>query len=98
MTIQFNTSTITTTPVQNVAGTDGATGFFFLGSWAANPAVGLQYVRPGWTVVDNPGLIVSAVDEASQTITVSGGTFVSGQAYVFTGLSGLIMSSGITIS
>ena len=76
----------TTTPsVQNVAGADGATGFFFLGSWAGNPQIGLQLIQPGWTCVQLPGAVVTGTNESLQTITITGGVFVSGASYTFTG-------------
>lgn len=76
----------TTTPsVQNVAGADGATGFFFLGSWAGNPQIGLQLIQPGWTCVQLPGAVVTGTNESLQTITITGGVFVSGAFYTFTG-------------
>ena len=75
----------TTSPsIQNVAGADDATGFFFLGSWAGNPSVGLQFVQPGWTCVQLPGAVVTGTNESLQTITITGGVFVSGAFYTFT--------------
>lgn len=77
----------TTNGVQNVAGADGATGLFFLNGWPSHPSAGLQYVRPGWTVVGQPTWIVTVVGNgiSDETITITGGVFVSGQAYAFTG-------------
>jgi hypothetical protein len=79
--------TFTTLNVQNVAGSNGAIGLFFLNGWPSHPAEGLQYVRPGWTVVGQPTWVVSAVGDgvSDETITITGGVFVSGQAYAFTG-------------
>ena len=80
-------SAFTTNSVQNVAGSDGPTGLFFLNGWPSHPTVGLQYVRPGWTVVGQPTWIVSAVGDGitNETITITGGSFVSGSVYAFTG-------------
>ena len=78
---------MTTTPsVQNVAGSDDAVGFFFVGNW--NTLTGtpnLNDVGPGWTVVQIPGATVVSTDAPSQTITITGGTFTSGAFYTFTG-------------
>lgn len=80
-------SAFTTTYVQNVAGSNDPTGLFFLNGWPSHPAAGLQYVRPGWTVVGQPTWVVSAVGNGTtnETITITGGSFVSGVAYAFTG-------------
>lgn len=75
----------TTTNVQNVAGTNSEVGFFFLGNWASYPETGFQYIQVGWTVVNNPTWIVTEVNAPNQTVTISGGVFVSGVAYSFTG-------------
>ena len=78
----------TTNPsVQNVAGSDGAVGFFFTGSWASLTGIpNLNDVRPGWLVDQIPGATVVSTDAPSQTITITGGVFVSGSFYTFTGI------------
>jgi hypothetical protein len=90
---------IITTNVQNVSGGNGASGFFFVNGWDAHPSAGLQYVVPGWTVVGQPGWVVSAVDKANETITITGGVFVSGAFYQFAGEKpGLTLEGGTTIT
>ena len=90
----------TTLPVQNV-GSTSATGFFFLNGWDTHPGPGLQYVQPGWTVVGEPTWVVTSVGDgiAEETITITGGTFLSGSSYQFVSpdLSGVTFNSGITI-
>ena len=78
----------TTTPsVQNVAGSNDAIGFFFTGSWSSLTGVpNLNDVRPGWLVDQIPGATVVSTDAPSQTITITGGVFVSGSFYTFTGI------------
>ena len=78
----------TTTPsVQNVAGGDGAVGFFFTGSWASLTGVpNLNNVAPGWLVTQLPGATVVSTDPGTQTITITGGTFISGSFYTFIGI------------
>jgi hypothetical protein len=78
---------MTTTPsVQNVAGGDDAIGFFFTGSWSSLTGVpNLNNVGPGWLVDQIPGATVVSTDAPSQTITITGGTFTSGNFYTFTG-------------
>ena len=78
---------MTTNPsVQNVAGGDGAVGFFFTGSWSSLTGVpNLNDVGPGWFVDQIPGATVVSTDAPSQTITITGGTFTSGLFYTFTG-------------
>jgi hypothetical protein len=78
----------TTTPsIQNVAGSDGAVGFFFTGSWASLTGTpNLNDVQPGWLVTQIPGAVVVSTDAPSQTITISGGVFVSGTFYTFVGV------------
>jgi hypothetical protein len=78
------TKSITTVPVQNT-GPISHTGLFFLGGWDYNPGPGLQFVQPGWTVDNQSGWVVSAVDPDSQTITITGGKFEAGQWYSFSG-------------
>ena len=90
---------ITTTSIQNVAGSNGTTGFFFLSGWDAHPSAGLQYVVPGWTVVGQTGWVVSAVDKANETITITGGVLVSGAFYQFAGEKpGLTLEGATTIT
>ena len=78
---------MTTNPsVQNVAGSDGDVGFFFVGSWSSLTGVpNLNNVGPGWFVDQIPGATVVSTDAPSQTITITGGTFTSGSFYTFTG-------------
>ena len=78
----------TTTPgVQNVAGSDGAVGFFFVGNWNTLTGVpNLNNVAAGWTVDQIPGATVVSTDPGAQTITITGGVFVSGSFYTFTGI------------
>ena len=78
----------TTTPsVQNVAGSDGAVGFFFVGNWNTLTGVpNLNNVAAGWTVDQIPGATVVSTDAPTQTITITGGVFVSGNFYTFTGV------------
>jgi len=78
---------MTTTPgVQNVAGSDGAVGFFFVGNWNTLTGVpNLNNVEPGWLVDQIPGATVVSTDAGLQTITITGGTFTSGAFYTFTG-------------
>jgi hypothetical protein len=78
----------TTNPsIQNVAGSDGAVGFFFTGSWSSLTGVpNLNNVAAGWTVDQIPGATVVSTDAPTQTITITGGVFVSGSFYTFTGI------------
>ena len=78
---------MTTNPsVQNVAGSAGAVGFFFVGSWSSLTGVpNLNNVGPGWFVDQIPGATVVSTDAPSQTITITGGIFTSGNFYTFTG-------------
>jgi hypothetical protein len=75
----FQTST-----VQNVSGTSDDILFTFRPGASSK----VQYVGPGWNVVGQPTFIVTAVsldpnDQYTGTITITGGTFVSGQSYAF---------------
>jgi hypothetical protein len=75
----FKTST-----VQNVSGTSDNILFTFRSGGASN----IQYVGVGWNVVGQPTFIVTAVnldpnDQYTGTITITGGTFVSGGFYAF---------------
>lgn len=73
--------------VQNVAGTNDATGFFFVGNWNQLTGVpNLNNVEPGWLVDQIPGATVVSTNPGSQTITITGGTFTSGLFYTFTGV------------
>ena len=79
----------TTTPsVQNVEAPPGSTtGFFFTGSWSSLTGTpNLNNVAPGWLVTQLPGATVVSTDPGNQTITITGGTFVSGDFYTFTGI------------
>ena len=77
----------TTPAIQNVAGTDGVIGFFFTGSWSALTGVpNLNDVQPGWYVTGHPTWEVVSTDAGNQTITITGGTFTSGDFYTFTGI------------
>jgi hypothetical protein len=73
---------------QNVAGSDGPEAFFFRPN---DPAY--ADIAPGWTVVGQPTWVVTSAtsdpgDQYSTTVTITGGTFVSGQSYAFTGVAG----------
>jgi hypothetical protein len=78
---------VSTIVVQNVAGGDGATGFFFQGgSWTTTPPNPTYYdIAPGWLVDQIPGATVVSTDPGTQTVTITGGTFTSGAFYSFTG-------------
>ena len=77
-------SLVTTSSVQNQAGSDNATGLFTGGFSGANV---LGKVIIGWTVVGQPTWTVTAVNPIAQTITITGGIFLSGSGYQFTGIS-----------
>jgi len=79
-----NRSPVTTSSVQNQAVLDNATGLFTGGFSGANV---LGKVIIGWTVVSQPTWTVTAVNYVAQTITISGGMFLAGSSYQFTGLS-----------
>jgi len=79
-----NSSLVTTSSVQNQAGLDNATGLFTGGFSGTNV---LGQVVIGWTVVGQPTWTVTAVNSVAQTITITGGMFLSGSSYQFTGLS-----------
>jgi len=77
----------TTPSVQNVSGSNGTVGFFFTGSWSnlrGNP--NLNDIQPGWLVTGMGGATVVSTDAGNQTITITGGTFTSGDFYTFTGI------------
>ena len=79
----------TPTSVQNVAGSDITTGFFYVGGagWSTiSGTPNLSNVAAGWLVVQLPGATVVSVDSGAQTITITGGTFISGSFYTFTGV------------
>ena len=78
---------VSTIQIQNVAGGDGATGFFFQGGggWPYAPKPSYNDIAAGWTVVGLPGATVVSTDPGAQTITITGGVFVSGSSYAFTG-------------
>ena len=79
------TPTLTTTQVaQNVSGTSSPTGFFFYG-WQGSPSFSL--IQPGWTVVGQPTWVVTTVGDGvtNYDVTITGGSFASGQSYAFTG-------------
>ena len=78
----------TTPPVQDVEAPPGsATGFFFTGSWSSLTGVpNLNNVAAGWLVAEIPGATVVSTDPVNQTITITGGTFTSGNFYTFTGV------------
>lgn len=79
-----NSSLVTTSSVQNQAGTDNATGLFTGGFTGANV---LGRVLVGWSIVGQPLWTVTAIDPIAQTITITGGIFLSGTSYQFTGFS-----------
>jgi hypothetical protein len=78
---------MSTIEIQNVAGGDGAVGFFFQGGggWPYSPKPSYNDIGPGWLVNQIPGATVVSTDPGAQTITITGGTFTSGAAYSFTG-------------
>jgi hypothetical protein len=82
--VTADVTNLTTSPVQNVAGSDGTTGFFFLNGWDAHPEAGFQNIQAGWTVVGQPTWVVTAVNKSYETVTISGGPLVSGTSYQFT--------------
>ena len=78
-----------TQTAQNIAGTNSNTGFFFYG-WADDPGsndLTFSSIQVGWTVVGQPTWVVTAVGDGSTNynVTISGGEFVSGATYRFTG-------------
>jgi hypothetical protein len=81
----IGTAVITTSPVQNVAGSISATGFFFLNGWLTHPGTNIENVQVGWTCVQLPGAIVSDVNISAETITITGDVFTPGVSYTFTG-------------
>ena len=77
----------TTPSVQNVAGSAGTVGFFFVGNWNSLTGIpNLNDVGPGWLVDQIPGATVVSTNPGAQTITITGGTFTSGAFYTFTGI------------
>ena len=79
----------TTQIAQNISGTSTPTGFFFYG-WAddpgqINPPFGV--IQVGWSCVQIPGSVVTAVGDGvtDYNITISGGSFASGESYSFIG-------------
>ena len=68
---------------QNVSGTSDNIGFFPYG-WDNPAPSGFGNVTIGWTVVGHPDWVVTAVDSVSHVITITGGTFTSGDFYQFT--------------
>jgi hypothetical protein len=81
----------TTTPsIQDVEAPPGsATGFFYVGGAGWSTLTGtpnLNNVAAGWTVDQIPGATVVSTDPGNQTITITGGTFTSGDFYTFTGV------------
>ena len=75
-----------TISVQNVAGSNGTTGLFFLGTWASDTHVpSFNDIQPNWTVVGLGGARVVSTDPVNQTVTITGGAFISGSSYAFTG-------------
>jgi hypothetical protein len=92
-----------TSSIQNVSGTSDNILFAF----RPNEASKIQYVGAGWNVVGQPTFIVTAVsldpnDQYTGTITITGGTFVSGQSYSFespnvniTGTANLTLTSNL---
>ena len=77
-----------TQTIQNVAGGDSTTGFFFHGGggWATTPHPSYYDIAAGWTVAGLPGATVVSTDPPNQTVTITGGTFISGTSYYFTGV------------
>ena len=78
----------TTTPsIQNTAGTSSTTGLFNAGSWTSLTGVpNLNNVAAGWIVTQIPGATVVSTSAGAQTITITGGVFVVGTSYTFTGV------------
>ena len=84
-TIASSVTPATTPSIQNVAGSDGPEAFFF----RPDNSTYAQIVA-GWTVVGQPTWVVTSAtsdpdDQYSTAVTITGGTFVSGQSYAFTG-------------
>ena len=78
-----------TQTAQNIAGANSNTGFFFYG-WADDPGsndLTFSSIQVGWTVVGQPTWVVTAVGDGTTNydVTISGGEFVSGTSYQFTG-------------
>ena len=86
-------SSLTASAVQNVSGTSTDTGFFYQGGggWVLTNWTSIQ---PGWTVVGEPSWVVTAVNPGAQTVTITGGVFLSGQSYGFTSANTWIDSVG----
>ena len=82
--VTADVTNLTTSPVQNVAAENGTIGLFFLNGWDAHSEAGFQNIQPGWSVVGQPTWVVTAVNKSSETVTISGGPFVSGSSYQFT--------------
>jgi hypothetical protein len=77
---------LTTMVIQNVEGSNSNTGFFF----RPNDPTYADIV-PGWTVEGQPTWVVTSAtsdpgDQYSTSVTITGGTFISGQSYAFTGI------------
>jgi len=84
-TIASSVTPATTPLAQNIEGSNGANAFFF----RPNNSTYAQIVA-GWTVVGQPTWVVTSAtsdpgDQYSTAVTITGGTFVSGQSYAFTG-------------
>lgn len=84
--LSLDASTYTANPTgaqQNVSGSSDTIGFFPYG-WNNPPPSGFGNVMIGWTVVGHPDWVVTAVDSVAHVITITGGTFTSGDSYQFT--------------
>jgi hypothetical protein len=91
--IKLNGPVVVTGVQQNVSGTSDNIGFFPYG-W---PAYGI--IKSGWTCVETGAEVTVVGDGISdQTITTVGTPFASGSTYTFTGLTGFVISGGVTIT
>ena len=80
---------VSTISYQNVAGSAGSIGFFFINGGAGWADLGsqpnLNQVAAGWLVNGNSSWVVVSTDSPSQTVTSNGfADFVPGSFYSFT--------------
>jgi hypothetical protein len=80
---------VSTIVYQNVAGSAGSIGFFFINGGAGWADLGsqpnLNQVAAGWLVNGNSSWVVVSTDSPSQTVTSNGfADFVPGSFYSFT--------------
>jgi hypothetical protein len=96
--ITITSPMLTTWGQQNVAGGDGAIGFFPY-AWRPNPGgTNFSNIKPGW-MCDQTGTYVSAVGDGITdfTITLVSGIFTSGAFYSFTGKGGVTFGQGVSV-